>query len=125
MVTPLTTSGLHYGHLSAWTPTGNGRLTPLTKSGLHYGSEKDRAKACSARVALLTKGGPHYDQPHLGTVPGCVDLTPGWDRRMTAQLRHPPFGYTVSYRRAIELQARILAAWLTGELSSYQPLVTR
>ena len=35
------------------------------------------------------------------------------------------FGYTVSYRRAVELQARILAARLTGELPSYEPLVTR
>jgi CRISPR-associated protein Cas1 len=34
------------------------------------------------------------------------------------------FGYQVSYRRAVELQARILAARLTGELSVYQPLVT-
>ena len=35
------------------------------------------------------------------------------------------FGYAVSYRRAVELQARILAARLTGELRAYEPLVTR
>jgi CRISPR-associated protein Cas1 len=64
---------------------------------------------------------------------GAVALTAGgrksviraWERRMTTQLRHPMFGYTVSYRRAVELQARILAATLIGELPQYEPLVTR
>lgn len=64
---------------------------------------------------------------------GAVTLTPGgrkaviraWERRMTTQMRHPMFGYTVSYRRAVELQARILAAHLIGELPQYEPLVTR
>jgi CRISP-associated protein Cas1 len=48
-----------------------------------------------------------------------------WERRMTTMVRHPLFGYMVSYRRAVELQARILAAHLTGELARYEPLVTR
>ncbi|MFI5063641.1 MAG: CRISPR-associated endonuclease Cas1 [Streptosporangiales bacterium] len=48
-----------------------------------------------------------------------------WERRMTTQLRHPMFGYTLTYRRAVELQARILAARLLGELPAYEPLVTR
>jgi CRISP-associated protein Cas1 len=64
---------------------------------------------------------------------GAVALTAGgrkaviraWERRMTTELRHPMFGYSVSYRRAVELQARILAAHLTGELPQYEPLVTR
>lgn len=64
---------------------------------------------------------------------GAVALTPdgrkavirAWERRMTTQLRHPMFGYGVSYRRAVELQARILAAHLIGELPRYEPLVTR
>lgn len=64
---------------------------------------------------------------------GAVSLTPdgrrtvlrAWERRMTTTVRHPVFGYSVSYRRAIELQARILAAHLAGELPAYEPLVTR
>ncbi len=64
---------------------------------------------------------------------GAVNLTAdgrkavirAWERRMSTQLRHPLFGYSVSYRRAVELQARILAASLIGELPEYQPLVTR
>jgi CRISPR-associated protein Cas1 len=44
---------------------------------------------------------------------------------MRTEVRHPLFGYRVSYRRAVELQARILAACLIGELPQYEPLVTR
>jgi CRISP-associated protein Cas1 len=64
---------------------------------------------------------------------GAVTLTPdgrrvllrAWERRMTTTARHPVFDYQVTYRRAVELQARILAAHLTGELPAYEPLVTR
>jgi CRISP-associated protein Cas1 len=64
---------------------------------------------------------------------GAVSLTPegrrtvlrAWERRMTTTVQHPVFGYSVSYRRAAELQARILAAHLLGELPEYEPLVTR
>ncbi|MBO0802475.1 MAG: CRISPR-associated endonuclease Cas1 [Nocardiopsaceae bacterium] len=48
-----------------------------------------------------------------------------WENRMTTEVRHPMFGYPVSYRRAAELQARVLAARLLGELPSYEPMVTR
>ena len=64
---------------------------------------------------------------------GAVTLTPDgrrkairvWERRMMTSVKHPKFGYDVFYRRAIELQARILAAHMLGELPSYEPLVTR
>ena len=59
------------------------------------------------------------------TADGRKTVIRAWERRMTTQVRHPMFGYQVSYRRAVELQARILAARLTGELPVYQPLVTR
>jgi len=59
------------------------------------------------------------------TADGRKTVIRAWERRMTTQVRHPMFSYQVSYRRAAELQARILAARLTGELPAYQPLVTR
>jgi CRISP-associated protein Cas1 len=59
------------------------------------------------------------------TADGRKTVIRAWERRMTTHVRHPMFGYQVSYRRAVELQARILAAPLTGELAAYQPLVTR
>lgn len=48
-----------------------------------------------------------------------------WERRMATVVRHPVFGYKVSYRRAVELQARMLAACLVGEFPQYEPMVTR
>jgi len=48
-----------------------------------------------------------------------------YERRMNETLTHPVFGYQISYRRALELQARMLAAVLKGELDRYQGLVTR
>lgn len=48
-----------------------------------------------------------------------------YEKRMNDVLRHPLFNYQVSYRRALELQARILAKTLTGEISHYWPLLTR
>jgi CRISPR-associated protein Cas1 len=59
------------------------------------------------------------------TADGRKTVIRAWERRMTTEVRHPTFGYKVSYRRATELQARMLAARLTGELPAYEPLVTR
>lgn len=59
------------------------------------------------------------------TADGRKAVIRAWERRMTTQVRHPLFGYQVSYRRVVELQARILAARLNGELPVYSPLVTR
>jgi CRISPR-associated protein Cas1 len=59
------------------------------------------------------------------TADGRKTVIRAWERRMTTVVRHPVFGYKVSYRRAAELQARMLAACLTGELPAYEPLVTR
>ena len=48
-----------------------------------------------------------------------------YERRMNQTLTHPLFGYEVSYRRALELHARMLAAVMKGELDEYVGLVTR
>jgi CRISPR-associated protein Cas1 len=48
-----------------------------------------------------------------------------YEQRMNSLMTHPVFDYKVSYRRALELQARILARVLTGEIGDYVPLTTR
>lgn len=48
-----------------------------------------------------------------------------YERRLGSGITHPLFGYKVSYRRAMELQARILAKYLTHELDAYYPFLTR
>lgn len=48
-----------------------------------------------------------------------------YERRLDHDIIHPHFGYRVTYRRALEVQARMLAAHLLGELPDYVPFVTR
>ncbi len=48
-----------------------------------------------------------------------------YERRADEQTTHPRFGYRMSYRRLLELEARILGKVLIGELDSYTPLWTR
>lgn len=48
-----------------------------------------------------------------------------YERRMTSELTHPIFRYKASYRRCLEIQARLLAAVLVGDVPSYRPLTTR
>jgi CRISPR-associated protein Cas1 len=64
---------------------------------------------------------------------GGVALTPNgrkavvaaYERRMATELQHPLFGYKVSYRRILEVQCRLLAAHLLGEIPAYVPVTTR
>ncbi|MBX5484648.1 MAG: CRISPR-associated endonuclease Cas1 [Myxococcaceae bacterium] len=48
-----------------------------------------------------------------------------WERRLREEVTHPVFGYRVSYRRVIEIQARLLARHLLGEIPEYPELRTR
>jgi len=48
-----------------------------------------------------------------------------YEKRMSDTITHPLFDYKVSYRRAIELQFRLLARTLTGEIEQYLPFMTR
>ncbi|MEO6889202.1 MAG: type I-D CRISPR-associated endonuclease Cas1d [Ktedonobacteraceae bacterium] len=48
-----------------------------------------------------------------------------FEERLNEEIQHPLFGYKTSYRRCLELQARLLAKVLTGEIEEYPPLVVR
>lgn len=48
-----------------------------------------------------------------------------YEQRLNTTIVHPVFDYQVSYRRALELQARLLAKALTGETEQYVPFMTR
>lgn len=48
-----------------------------------------------------------------------------FERRLDTSITHPLFGYAVSYRRIMEVQARLLARHLLGELRSYPAFRTR
>lgn len=48
-----------------------------------------------------------------------------FERRLGQEVTHPEFGYKLSYRRLLELQARLLGRYLLGELSEYPNFTTR
>lgn len=48
-----------------------------------------------------------------------------YEQRMDALVTHPLFGYRVSYRRVLEIQARLLARVVSGELPEYPGFETR
>ena len=48
-----------------------------------------------------------------------------FERRMDTLIRHPLFGYSISYRRIMEVQARLLGRHILGELQRYPAFTTR
>jgi len=48
-----------------------------------------------------------------------------YERRLETAVTHPIFGYSVSYRRVLAVQARLLARHLCGEVPDYRPFCTR
>lgn len=64
---------------------------------------------------------------------GACNLTPhgratffeAYERRKHQEVTHPLFGYRLSYGRLLEMQARLLARFLTDEIPQYHPVVTR
>ena len=64
---------------------------------------------------------------------GAVALTPdgrkrfiaAFERRLSHEITHPLFGYRVSYRRLLEIQARLLGRYLLGDIPDYPNFTTR
>jgi CRISPR-associated protein Cas1 len=73
--------------------------------------------------------GPHDFVVRAGgvalTSKGRRAVLAAYERRLDIEITHPLFGYKISYRRLFEVQARILAAYLTGEVPEYAAIVTR
>ena len=59
------------------------------------------------------------------TAAGRKQFFVAYEARMTQLVTHPIFDYKVTYRRAIELQFRILARYLTTEINEYVAFMTR
>ncbi len=72
-------------------------------------------------------------EKHFQQAGESVALTPqgrkaffqAYEQRMDQLVTHPLFGYRVSYRRILEIQVRLLARLLTGEIGYYPVFVTR
>lgn len=48
-----------------------------------------------------------------------------YERRMDEEVTHPVFGYKISYRQVLFVQARLLARHLQGEIERYPSFLTR
>lgn len=59
------------------------------------------------------------------TPAGRKGLLRAYEQRMDNLVTHPVFGYRVSYRRVLEVQTRLLARVVEGELSRYPGFETR
>jgi CRISPR-associated protein Cas1 len=87
--------------------------------------------ADSVAVAAINRG--ELTEGHfLDTASGCAMTDSGrkaffsaYGRRMDAEITHPVFKYRLSYRRMLMLHARLIAAWLLGEVPTLAFLTTR
>lgn len=65
----------------------------------------------------------------LGTVRlserGRKALIAAYERRVTSEFRHPRYGYKVTWRRAMEVQARMFLATVLSPDAEYEAIVTR
>jgi CRISP-associated protein Cas1 len=85
----------------------------------------------STVIGLLNNG--EVNAKHFTHRAGAVTLTrdgrkkviQAYERRKDVVIKHPTFGYRISYRRVLDVQARILAAVMLGELPHYTPTTTR
>jgi CRISPR-associated exonuclease Cas4/CRISPR-associated protein Cas1 len=59
------------------------------------------------------------------TPSGRRSLIAAWERRLDQELSHPHFGYQVSMRRMLHVQARLLGRYLMGEIPLYPHYVPR
>jgi CRISPR-associated protein Cas1 len=59
------------------------------------------------------------------TADGRRTVLRAYERRLDAEVRHPSFGYRITYRRVFDVQARLLAAHVLGEVPEYVPFMTR
>jgi CRISPR-associated protein Cas1 len=48
-----------------------------------------------------------------------------FEERLDTEIQHPVFGYKATYRRSLELEVRLVAKWLTGEIPQFKPFVVR
>ena len=87
-----------------------------------------------AESAVITAINNRFVSPRDFVTAGrAVNLSPAgrklffqcFEQRVNSLITHPLFDYKVSYRRAIELQFRVLARVLTGEIAEYVPFMTR
>jgi CRISPR-associated protein Cas1 len=70
----------------------------------------------------------HFVKTGIGislTPEGKKKVVAAYEQRIQDEIVHPIFGYKISYRRVLEVQARLLSRVLSGELKEYPAFVVR
>ncbi|QYO64924.1 CRISPR-associated endonuclease Cas1 [Leptolyngbya sp. 7M] len=87
--------------------------------------------ADSVAVSAFNRG-ELCDGHFLNTASGCALTDSGrkgffsaYGRRMDTEVKHPVFEYRLNYRRMLMLHARLISAWLPGEVPTLAFLTTR
>lgn len=87
--------------------------------------------ADSIAISTLNRcelGEGHFVQTSAGcalTDAGRAAFFGAWGRRMDTEVTHPVYQYRLSYRRMMMLHARMISAWLVGDIDSLLFLTTR
>ncbi|VBB45909.1 CRISPR-associated protein Cas4/endonuclease Cas1 fusion [uncultured Desulfatiglans sp.] len=94
--------------------------------------EPFRPLICDSTVITAINNGEVKKSDFIMAVGGCnlIDsarkkFIAAFERRMNHEITHPIFKYRLSYRRLLEVQARLLIRYLAGEIPSYPSVVTR
>ena len=94
--------------------------------------EEFRPLVADSVVLTLLNKGEAKEGHFVSRADGCNLTAAGrkvvlraYERRLREEIRHPLFGYRVSWRRVLEVQTRVMARWVLGEAASYVPIVTR
>jgi CRISPR-associated protein Cas1 len=95
-------------------------------------AEEARPLIADSTVLSLVNSGVIRASDFVRRGPACA-LTDSGRRRVIAAyedrvdclVTHPVFGYAISYRRVLEVQARLLARAINGEIPAYRPFTTR
>lgn len=87
--------------------------------------------ADSVAINVINNGEvrPHHFVVRAGgvalTADGRKAVIAAYERRLDVEVTHPVYRYRITYRRVLEVQARVLAAWLLGEVPDYAAFTTR
>ncbi|MBI4264132.1 MAG: CRISPR-associated endonuclease Cas1 [Acidobacteria bacterium] len=86
----------------------------------------DSAVITAINTRMVTRDDFMQVGPSVALTPkGRKRFITAYEQRMDALVTHPLFGYRVNYRRVLEIQARLLARVVTGELPRYPGFETR
>ena len=94
--------------------------------------EEFRAPVADSVVVRAFRNGELTEQDFSGEMGSCrmtdrgrKQLISGFERRIETSFRHPVFGYDVTWRRAIEVQARLVLGTIDGSQSAYKGVTVR